>query len=69
MSRRAPAISSPVGTRDSNSTGEWGIGVDEGGVHALEALVMARYYMFTQVYFNVTGKARELHLNHRPKAS
>ena len=24
---------------------------------------MARYYMFTQVYFNVTGKAMELHLN------
>ena len=44
-------------------SGSWGIGVDEGGVHALEALVMARYYMFTQVYFNVTGKAMELHLN------
>jgi len=44
-------------------TGEWGVGVDEGGVHALEALVMARYYMFTQVYFNATGKALELHLN------
>ena len=44
-------------------TGTWGTGVDEGGVHALEALVMARYYMFTQVYFNATGKALELHLN------
>ena len=44
-------------------SGEWGIGVEEGGVHALEALVMARYYMFTQVYFNVTGKALELHFN------
>ena len=44
-------------------TGEWGVGVEEGGVHAVEALVMARYYMFTQVYFNVTGKALELHLN------
>ena len=44
-------------------TGQWGLGVEEGGVHALEALVMARYYMFTQVYFNVTGKAMELHLN------
>ncbi|HVS63232.1 MAG TPA: HD domain-containing protein [Thermoanaerobaculia bacterium] len=44
------------------ATGEWGIGVEEGGVHALEALVMARYYMFTQVYFNVTGKVLELHL-------
>lgn len=44
-------------------TGELGVGVEEGGVHALEGLVMARYYMFTQVYFNVTGKAMELHLN------
>lgn len=44
-------------------SGEWGIGVDEGGVHAVEALVLARYYMFTQVYFNVTAKAMELHLS------
>ncbi|HSN87512.1 MAG TPA: HD domain-containing protein [Thermoanaerobaculia bacterium] len=44
-------------------TGAWGVGIEEGGVHALEALVMARYYMFTQVYFNVTGKALELHFN------
>ncbi|MFW6175771.1 MAG: HD domain-containing protein [Acidobacteriota bacterium] len=43
--------------------GSWVIGVDEGGVHALEALVLARYYMFTQVYFNLTGKALELHLS------
>ena len=44
-------------------SGQWGVGVDEGGVHALEALVMARYYMFTQVYFNVVGKSLELHFN------
>ncbi len=44
-------------------SGGWGIGVEEGGVHALEALVMARYYMFTQVYFNVVGKALELHFH------
>ena len=44
-------------------TNEWGLGVYEGGVHALEALVMARYYMFTQVYFNPIGKALELHFN------
>ena len=43
--------------------GGWGIGIEAGGVHAAEALVMARYYMFTQVYFNPTGKALELHLN------
>ncbi len=44
-------------------SGSWGIGVTEGGIHALEALVLARYYMFTQVYFNLTGKALELHFN------
>ena len=40
----------------------WGIGVAEAGVHALEALVMARYYMFTQVYFNPSVQALELHM-------
>ncbi len=50
-------------------SGEWGLGVEEGGVHALEALVMARYYMFTQVYFNLTGKALELHFSEWLKES
>lgn len=44
-------------------SGALGVGVEEGGVHAIEALVLARYYMFTQVYFNVTGKALEQHLS------
>jgi len=52
-----------VAAIEDPETGGWGIGVDEGGVHALEALVMARYYMFTQVYFSVIGKALELHLS------
>jgi len=43
-------------------SGETGLGVEAGGVHAVEALILARYYMFTQVYFNVTGKALEHHL-------
>jgi len=43
-------------------TGETTLGVEAGGVHAVEALILARYYMFTQVYFNVTGKALENHL-------
>src|SRR5690606_33713202 len=38
----------------------WGIGIVEGGIHALEALVLARYYMFTQVYFTVSGKCLEV---------
>jgi len=43
-------------------SGDTGLGVEAGGVHAVEALILARYYMFTQVYFNVTGKALEHHL-------
>lgn len=27
------------------------LGISEGGGHAAEALVLARYFMFTQVYF------------------
>ncbi|HLF56052.1 MAG TPA: HD domain-containing protein [Thermoanaerobaculia bacterium] len=44
------------------ASGETVLGVEAGGVHAVEALILARYYMFTQVYFNVTGKALEYHL-------
>ncbi|HPR63479.1 MAG TPA: HD domain-containing protein [Thermoanaerobaculia bacterium] len=38
------------------------IGVLDGGIHALEAFVLARYYMFTQVYFDATSKIIEKHL-------
>jgi hypothetical protein len=51
-----------VPLRDPQS-GALGLGIEEGGVHAVEALVLARYYMFTQVYYHVTGKVLELHLN------
>lgn len=30
------------------------IGIREGGIHAAESLILARYYMFTQVYFHKT---------------
>ncbi len=54
-------IDTLVPTLDPES-GETTLGVEAGGVHAVEALILARYYMFTQVYFNVTGKALEHHL-------
>lgn len=36
--------------------------VSEGGAHAAEALVLARYFMFTQVYFHKTRVAYDVHL-------
>jgi HD superfamily phosphohydrolase len=38
------------------------LGVTEGGMHAAEALVWARYQMFTQVYFHKTRVAFDHHL-------
>lgn len=40
------------------------LGVGEGGWHAAEALVLARYFMFTQVYFHKTRVAFDHHLYH-----
>jgi HD superfamily phosphohydrolase len=40
------------------------LGVNEGGWHAAEALVLARYFMFTQVYFHKTRVAFDHHLRH-----
>jgi hypothetical protein len=38
------------------------LGVTEGGMHAAESLVLARYLMFTQVYFHKTRVAYDRHL-------
>ncbi len=38
------------------------LGITEGGVHAAEGLILARYFMFTQVYFHKTRVAYDHHL-------
>ena len=38
------------------------LAVEEGGEHAAEALILARYMMFTQVYFQHTRRAYDYHL-------
>lgn len=38
------------------------LGISEGGIHAGEGLVLARYFMFTQVYFHKTRVAYDVHL-------
>jgi HD superfamily phosphohydrolase len=40
------------------------IGVSEGGWHAAEGLILARYFMFTQVYFHKTRVIFDYHLQH-----
>ncbi|GAV23386.1 hypothetical protein [Carboxydothermus pertinax] len=38
------------------------LAVEEGGVHVAEALILARYQMFTQVYFHHTRRAYDYHI-------
>ena len=49
--------------RTESERGFW-LGVTEGGLHAAESLVLARYFMFTQVYFHKTRVAYDHHLQH-----
>lgn len=38
------------------------LAVEDGGIHAAEALIIARYMMFTQVYFQHTRRAYDHHI-------
>ena len=44
------------------SNDEIALGLDIGGIHSAEALVLARYFMYTQVYFHDVRRAYDLHL-------
>ena len=45
---------------ETDQPGSLKLAVDEGGIPALEAFVLARYYMFTQVYFHDVRRAFDL---------
>jgi HD superfamily phosphohydrolase len=40
--------------------GELELAVEDGGIHALEGLVLARYFLFTQVYFHSVRRSYDL---------
>lgn len=44
--------------------GNYIMAIEHGGLHALEAMVLARYFMFTQVYFHKVRRAYDHHLQH-----
>jgi hypothetical protein len=43
-------------------THEIALGLDIGGIHSAEALLLARYFMYTQVYFHDVRRVYDLHL-------
>lgn len=46
----------------SDESGELTLGVDQGGLHSAEALLLARYFMYTQVYFHPVRRIYDFHL-------
>jgi len=38
------------------------LGIEEGGLHSAEALLLARYFMYTQVYFHPVRRVYDVHL-------
>jgi len=54
-----------VGKRD---TGALGIAIEEKGLHIAESLVIARYQMFSQVYFHKTRRIYDYHIHHAVKS-
>ena len=51
---------SPAG--EGESTSEPALGVEDGGMHSAEALLLARYFMFSQVYFHSVRRIYDIHL-------
>lgn len=47
---------------DEETVTEPMLGVEEGGLHSAEALLLARYFMYTQVYFHPVRRAYDIHL-------
>lgn len=44
------------------------LAIEYGGIHALEALILARYYMFTQVYYHRTRRIYDIYLQNYLKS-
>ena len=44
------------------------LGIEEGGLHVAESMALARYYMYTQVYFHPIRRIYDLHLQEFLKA-
>ena len=45
---------------DESPDGVLKLGMEYGGIHAIEGFILARYFMFTQVYFHAVRRAYDL---------
>jgi len=54
--------SAPRDHLEKHDRAEPALGVEEGGIHTAEALLLARYFMYTQVYLHHTRLIYDIHL-------
>jgi HD superfamily phosphohydrolase len=47
---------------DNDGEDQYALGVEEGGVQSAEALMIARYFMYSQVYFHPVRRIYDVHL-------
>lgn len=52
----------PRTTGEESGSIEPVLGIEEGGLHSAEALLLARYFMYTQVYFHPVRRIYDIHL-------
>ena len=60
--RILPPAVDPAPSSGPESKGEPTLGVERGGLQSAEALLLARYFMFSQVYFHRVRRIYDLHL-------
>lgn len=55
-------LPTPPSRPESENTREPSLGIEEGGLQSAEALLIARYFMFSQVYFHHVRRIYDIHL-------
>ncbi len=55
-------LSQPEPDNSPDSSKEPTLGVEIGGIHTAESLILARYFMYTQVYFHPVRRIYDIHL-------
>ncbi len=49
-------------SKEEDGSAEPALGIEEGGLHSAEALVLARYFMYTQLYYHHVRRIYDIHL-------
>jgi len=57
-----PPANAKDGKKGDQVSREPVLGVEEGGLHSAEALLLARYFMYSQVYFHPVRRIYDIHL-------